>query len=391
MAEAKSRSSGVGFFIALLVVVPTAAWVGMLIPSGVMALVTQARAQLEEWGILENPPIPPAALQAAQGKGDLTGSAPWSTPPWSGSLQGGSHVARSASSPVSGHGASNPAGVPEARGQKISPSGNDPPFAWAGQLIQEAITAVGRTTESASEQGLTPGVRSSPQSGVVPATFHGDVQSVGAARSRDYRSERGSTSGGFYPPEWGNGSDQYSLAGWETPISPTDAEGQSPSLGAGAGKKSGEEHLQQGKQPGNSSPTVNPPAYTARPGNSLQPLPPAQMGTGLNGIVRPAEGQERTQGLQSTSESGAGNTSLQPTEEVFSPRDPQVQALEARLRQLGATYYRLEELEQGPGRYRFVAEFANVTPPGKPRQLEAYADRPLEAIGKVIAAFESGR
>ncbi len=391
MAEAKSRSSRVGFFIALLVVVPTATWVGMLIPSGVMALVAQGRAWLEEWGILENPPIPPAALQAAQRKGDLTGTAPWSAPPWSETFHGGNHLARSASSPTSGRGASNPAAVPEARDQKASPSGIDPPFAWAGQLIQEAITAVGRTTEPASEQGLTPGGQSSPQSGVIPATFRGDVQSAGAARTPDYRSERRPTNAGFYPPEWGNGSDQYSLAGWETPIPPTHAEGRSPSLGAGTGKKSSEVQLRQGTHPGNSSPTGNPPAYNARPGNPLQPVPSAQMATGLNGTVPTAEGQERTQDLQNPSESGAGNTSLQPTGEVFSPGDPQVQALEARLRQLGATYYRLEELEQGPGRYRFVAEFANISPSGMPRQLEAYADRPLDAIGKVIAAFESGR
>jgi hypothetical protein len=391
MAEAKGRSSGVGFFIALLVVVPTATWVGMLIPSGVMALVTQARAQLEEWGILENPPIPPAAIKTAQGKGDLTGAAPWSAPPWGESLQGGSHVARSASSPTPGHGSSNSSGFPEARGQKTSPPGNAPPFAWAGQLIQEAITAVGRTTEPAREQGLTPGGQSSPQSGVIPATFHGVEPSTGTAQSPGYRSEKRSTGCSLSPPAWGNRSDQYSLAGWETPIPPTHAEGQAASLGVGTGKNSGEEFLRQGKHPGDSSPATNLPSHTPRLGNPLKPLPSSQTATGLNGTIRTAEAFGRTQGLQNPPEMGMGSTSVEPSGEVFSPGDPQVQALEARLRQLGATYYRLEELEQGPGRYRFVAEFANTTPSGRPRQLEAYADRPLDAIGKVIAAFDSGQ
>jgi hypothetical protein len=75
----------------------------------------------------------------------------------------------------------------------------------------------------------------------------------------------------------------------------------------------------------------------------------------------------------------------------FSPADARLQQLEQKLRQLGAAFYVLEEIEADPVMYHFVAEVVEPSHPNGLRRFEAYAAEPFEAITKVVAQMESQR
>lgn len=384
MAEGKTKSTGVGFFIALLVVVPTATWVGMLIPSGVTAVVSQARVQLQKWGIWENPPIPPAA---ARGGGEQSAGAPaWSVPPWDTPRGAGQQPAQGSSRPALSSASSSSPGSRESRGDAVTSSGGKPPFAWAGQLIQEAVTAVGGG-EATADQSFQRGRISPAQSGVVPATFIGAEGTGGNNQSGDGQAF---PTGSLTPTPVANTTDRYSLTGWEVPLPSTET--STPSPEGRKGTNSGWVITKTGGQIGPSSHRGDLPRRELRPGEARQHLPTPREMPGGDGALRAVEQDSGSSGpFQVPKPVGTGTGPGAIREEAFSPKNPQVQALEARLRELGATYYRLEELDGQPRRYRFVAEFADPSYPGRSRQLEAYAEQPLEAIGKVIAAFESGR
>ncbi len=82
MNAAHPRQSGIGFFIALLIVVPAATWVGMIIPETVLQVYHRVQTVVEGWGILGEVGLRATAGQslatAADGGLVIPTSAPWS-------------------------------------------------------------------------------------------------------------------------------------------------------------------------------------------------------------------------------------------------------------------------------------------------------------------------
>lgn len=87
--------------------------------------------------------------------------------------------------------------------------------------------------------------------------------------------------------------------------------------------------------------------------------------------------------------SKSNGTSIEkPSSRPASESPPQpLDHLEARLRQLGATYYRLEAIENRSG-YGFVCEVDGAGNPSRPRILRATGARPLDPIHEIVATLE---
>jgi hypothetical protein len=63
--------------------------------------------------------------------------------------------------------------------------------------------------------------------------------------------------------------------------------------------------------------------------------------------------------------------------------------MEERLRQVGATYYRLETWGQEGRRFRFQCRVAADQTTGWARHFEATDPQPIQAVAKVLASVES--
>lgn len=81
----------------------------------------------------------------------------------------------------------------------------------------------------------------------------------------------------------------------------------------------------------------------------------------------------------------------QPVAESVPEAEPDLDALAAEVRQLGATFYRLELVEQSPQLYRFTAQFEEHGDlPRRWQQSATHAD-PALAIRQVIADINARR
>jgi len=63
--------------------------------------------------------------------------------------------------------------------------------------------------------------------------------------------------------------------------------------------------------------------------------------------------------------------------------------MEQRLREMGATYYRLETWGQEGRRFRFQCRVAADPTTGWARHFEATDPQPIQAVSKVLASVES--
>lgn len=348
MTEKQKSSGGIGFFVALLVVIPTATWVGMLIPQMVVDLAAGAHRYLGDLGLTASAGNPPASVAARSGPDriEATINAPWAAPS---PQRNEKHTPTSA----------------DLRGNHNPPSGGelvarstaqgDLPLQWAGRLIQQATSAAGENLRGSS-QAVLPATHRAEESGrgfpsATPASF----TEVGAGH---FAPGQGQIETGTNLRHQPGRPDAVSLVGWDPDLSRPE----------GSDLPSAARHEQSPR------PTGNPNGRWGQPARDVQSVSSTLETTSVaSPITNPASSAE-----------------TQRAPAFFSPADGRVHELELRLRQLGATAYTLEQ-DTATGLYYFAAEVPPPRSQGENTVFEAAAPNPYQAIETVVSKIEAAR
>lgn len=347
MTDQAPKSSGIGFFAALLVVIPVSLWVGMHIPSVLIQLAAKVETLLTDWGILDDPAVRSfRTLETAQ----VATSRNWDLPPWGqGELSAGQRTNGGQQGPTQ-------EGTPALTAKAHLASPEQPQvLGWAGSLIHRAAnSAAGNQNRLAASDALA-----TRPAGLGPVVGGESVRP--ASLTEEPRNSSASPSGvvpALVPAGGTTEPDAFSAVGWEGHW----AAGPEQSGGPEAAGK------------------VIPASWPSSLGESGLHAP--------DGFVRPLD---HRRGQLRSPERSQSSLPL-PNEGVvsggeFSPAHPKVQELEGKLRRLGCTRYVLEEFDGPPKIFHFFAELNDDS--GKPKNFEAFGPEPFGVIEEVVAKIEA--
>ncbi|GEM_PF-5078233 len=362
MAATQSAGRGVGFFIALIVVVPVATWMGMFLPALLggpilepKQLAHKVQSIWADYGAVLFQGSPEGQLR----KSTLGFAEP---PAWHGDPS--QPLVQAPSGEASG-GNSSQLSLLAAEGELSVPlddqkpkdggaNRHEPPFWWAtgwGDAFQRALPGSPAQAHD-SEKVVLASRESTDPSGTTSTAFHGEVSTDTALV---FNSGTFGTASG--EPQMAAGASVNKADGFGPANIPPEVR---------AGPLASGSNVEPGLLPFTSAPALHP------------------ITTGIN--------KEKTTSAFSPEAALGDLPELQRGERSgsFTAHHPEIQRIEARLRELGAVYYILEAFRADDKRvYRFSAEIAQGSGAQIPRHFEAIDADPLAAMLTVLRDVEA--
>ncbi len=354
MTEKPPKFSTVVFFLALLVVIPTATWVGMLVPQLVVDAAGGIQSYLAEMGIFDQKN---SSLIASPTGLRMSSEIPRFESPWENSAPRfpTAHPPQALSS-------TPPAQTRDLIATNLPPNGADgnPPLQWAEKLIQNAAATV-MADPATDAQGVIRASHEMSENAIDPSPVHPASFAVGTLGTTSSRGINHPSGKERLHPQ----PDSISLIGWSV-------------------------QQRDGAEP-QSSDSAKIEAHSTPPQGVIRGGPQQQQYSPSIPANRPSANLNDTRPSRSYPRSpGGGSMGHEQTPRMFSPDDSKVRELELTLRRLGAVKYVLEE-ESASGRFYFVAEVPQPGEETRRQVFQAVDSDPYRAMEHVVQQIEASR